>query len=69
MPAIDGENVSEATNEAEAGEAAASHGADRGPTSDEERAAETSKVDPDVAKSFANAAERGANDPGEGRIA
>lgn len=69
MPAIDGENVSEATNEAEAGEATAPHGADRGPTSDEERAAETNEVDPDVAKSFASAAERGVNDPGEGRIA
>jgi hypothetical protein len=41
---------------------------DREPTPEEERAAEGLEVDPDVAKNYEEAAERGANQQGEGRI-
>lgn len=41
---------------------------DREPTPEEEQAAEGHKVDPKVAKTYEEAAERGANQQGEGRI-
>lgn len=45
------------------------HDADRGPTHDEERAAEQAGgVDPEVADNYKAAMERGANQEGEGRI-
>jgi hypothetical protein len=44
------------------------HQPDREPTPDEERQAENLKLDPDVAKSYEEANERGANQKGEGRI-
>ena len=46
------------------------HEADRPPTEEEEAAAERSgPVDPDVAESYKEANERGANIEGEGKIA
>lgn len=45
------------------------HVADRMPTSDEERAAESAgAVDPEVAENYKDAMERGARQEGEGRI-
>ena len=41
---------------------------DREPTPEEEQAAERLEVDPKVAKNYEEAAERGANQQGEGRI-
>jgi hypothetical protein len=46
----------------------ARHDADRAPTEGEERAAETLEVDPEVAASYEEMAERGAHQKGEGRI-
>jgi hypothetical protein len=49
-------------------DARADHGADRPPTPEEEAIAERTEVDPEVAKAFEEAAERGANVKGEGQI-
>ena len=56
------------TRSAEAAEAAARHEPDRPPTPDEEARADELSVDPGVARNFEEAAERGANQKGEGRI-
>jgi hypothetical protein len=60
--------VDEATRAEEEREATATASAGRGPTPDEERAAETSSVDPDVARENKKAVERGAAVRGEGQI-
>ena len=49
-------------------EAQREHTADRPPTEGEAQAAERNAPDPSVAKSFTEAAERGATEKGEGRI-
>ena len=56
-----------ATEEAEAEEANAEHVAGRGPTPDEEAAA-PDHVEPGVAESYADMAERGAHVKGEGEL-
>lgn len=53
---------------AEDAEASAEHRADRYPTEDEERAAEESELDPEVASNYKEAIERGANAKGEGAV-
>jgi hypothetical protein len=60
--------VTEATKEAEAEEARAEHVADRPPTREEEGQVGDRKVSDDVRTHYEEMAERGANDPGEGRI-
>jgi hypothetical protein len=49
-------------------EAKAEHKPDRPPTPEEEQAAEKNKLDPNVAKNFDEANERGASQNGEGRL-
>ena len=56
------------TRAAEREEAEAKHEADRQPTPDEEKIADSLEVDPDAAASFDEMAKRGANQKGEGRI-
>jgi len=56
------------TRAEEAQEAQRAHTADRPATEEEEAAAEGNPLDPAVAKSFKEAAERGAAEKGEGRI-
>lgn len=56
------------TREADKADARADHGAHETPTPDEERAAEKNTVRPEVKESYGEAAERGANQQGEGRI-
>lgn len=46
----------------------AEHRADRQPTKDEEKAAERSRVDPEVADAYREAIETGAEVKGEGEI-
>ena len=58
----------EETRQAERAEADTEAGADRMPTPDEERAADSLESDPEVAKHYEEMAERGANQKGEGRI-
>ena len=60
--------VSESTRAAEADEARSSHDADRPPTPEEESLAEEETVEEGVGEHFRDMAERGANEPGEGRI-
>lgn len=43
------------------------HDADRPPTPEEEAAAESNQLDPDVAESYKDAMERGASQEGEGK--
>ena len=56
------------TREAEVKAADREHGADRGPTADEERAAERHDVNPEAAAHARDMNERGARSKGEGRI-
>lgn len=58
-----------ATRDAEVKAAGTDHAPDRGPTPDEERAAESNRLDPGTARNIEEAAERGAAQKGEGRIA
>lgn len=60
--------VSEATREAERREAQMPADAGQMPTPEEEAAAEQNDVDPAVARAEKEAAERGANQKGEGRL-
>lgn len=62
------ERISDATREADRHDAHATGEPDRMPTPDEEARAENLELDPDVAKSAKEAAERGANQQGEGRV-
>ena len=57
----------QATQQAEEEEARAEHVADRPPTAEEEKAAPDT-LDPGVAESYQEMAERGANVKGEGQI-
>jgi hypothetical protein len=69
--ADDQAQVSRQTEEAEQAEARAAHRADRGPTPEEEAAAEEAARDgvpPDVAAHEREMTERGANIKGEGQI-
>ncbi|MCD9622711.1 hypothetical protein [Rhabdothermincola salaria] len=56
------------TQSADEADAEATHKADRMPTPEEERLAESQELDPEVAESYKEAAERGANVKGEGEI-
>jgi hypothetical protein len=56
------------TRAEEAEEAQRAHTADRPPTEEEAEAADRNPLDPAVAESFKEAAERGAAEKGEGRI-
>ena len=60
--------IDDSTRQEERKEATAHAGAGRGPTPDEEKAAEKNTVDPDVAAANKEAVERGAKQQGEGRI-
>ena len=60
--------VDDATRDEERREAAMSASAGRGPTPEEEAAAEQNDVDPAVAEANKEAVERGANVEGEGRV-
>jgi hypothetical protein len=59
---------SDATREAEREDAETKAHADREPTPDEEKLAEGTKADPEVAEHYEEMAERGANQKGEGRL-
>jgi hypothetical protein len=56
------------TRDAERAEAEVHSGADRMPTPDEEKVADSLDVDPEVAENYEEMAERGANQQGEGRV-
>ena len=56
------------TRQADETEAGLPHQADRMPTDDEAKAADSLKTDPKVAEHYEEMAERGANQKGEGRI-
>jgi hypothetical protein len=60
--------VEDATKAEEAREARASHTADRPPTPDEERAAESNTLDPDVSEHEREMGKIGAEVKGEGEI-
>ncbi len=60
--------VDDATRSEEEREARAQHVADRPPTAEEEAAAETNELDPDVAAHEREMDELGANVKGEGEI-
>jgi hypothetical protein len=60
--------LDDATRAADEEDARAEHRADRMPTPDEERLAEQQELDPEVAESYKEATERGANVKGEGQI-
>jgi hypothetical protein len=64
----DPEATSPETVDADEHDARATHVADRMPTPEEEAAAERNQLDPEVAKAYEEAAERGANVKGEGEI-
>jgi hypothetical protein len=59
---------SEQTRNAERSDASVHSGADRMPTPDEEQIADSLENDPEVAQHYEEMAERGAKQPGEGRI-
>ena len=59
---------SSATRAAEQAAAGKAHEADRPPTDEESRLAESQQLDPDVAAHEREMAERGKNQKGEGRI-
>lgn len=61
-------DLSSETRDADQADASAAHEADRPPTEDEERVADAQDLDPKVAESYKEAAERGADAKGEGRI-
>jgi hypothetical protein len=56
------------TRAAERAEAEVHAEADRMPTPEEEKVADSLEVDPEVAENYEEMAERGANQKGEGRI-
>lgn len=60
--------VSGATRDAERQEAAVAASADRPPTAEEENAADSNQLDPEVSQEFADMADKGAHIPGEGQI-
>lgn len=60
--------ISDATKNADRADAQAAHQPDRMPTPDEEQAAEQLHGDPQAQANYKEAAERGANSKGEGRI-
>ena len=62
------EKISDATRQADRRDAQVTANTDRMPTSDEEAKAEGLELDPEVAESYKEQAERGANQKGEGRI-
>ncbi len=57
-----------ATKQADRDSQHVDHVADRPPTEEEEQLAEENDLDPDVAETFHEMAERGARQRGEGRI-
>lgn len=61
-------DITDDTRSADEADAEASHQADRMPTAEEERLADEQELDPKVADSYKEAAERGANVEGEGEI-
>ena len=61
-------DLSSETRKADQADARAAHEADRAPTEREERVADAQDLDPKVAESYKEAAERGADVEGEGRI-
>jgi len=63
----DATTPSESTQDEEAEEAGHDHSAGRGPTDEEERAADSNQLDPDVAAANKDAIERGAGVEGEGK--
>lgn len=67
-PDVGMQKVNEATRAADEHDAEAGPSPDRMPTPEEERLAEQNELDPEVAESYKEAAERGANAKGEGRI-
>jgi len=64
----DPDAIDDATRQIDEDDARATHGADRMPTPEEERIADELELDPQVAESYEDAIERGANVEGEGRI-
>ena len=64
----DNADTTSETRSADQSDAEAAHEADRMPTPEEERLAESQELDPSVAESYKEAAERGANVKGEGEI-
>ncbi|HET6794001.1 MAG TPA: hypothetical protein VFH45_06145 [Acidimicrobiales bacterium] len=66
--ASDHTRPSDTTRQAEAAQARTDHSADRPPTDDEARAAESNDLDPQAAAAAKEATERGAAQKGEGRI-
>jgi hypothetical protein len=68
-PPADATRPNDRTRETEREDARTQAGADREPTSDEEKAAESAgELDPKVAEHYEEMAERGANQQGEGRL-
>jgi hypothetical protein len=59
---------SDRTRETEREDAHTAAHADREPTAEEEKRAESIEADPDVAEHYEEMAERGANQKGEGRL-
>jgi hypothetical protein len=64
----DATRPSAATRKAEQAEAHAEHHSDRAATPEEEAAAESHELDPDIAEREEEMLERGANQKGEGRL-
>jgi hypothetical protein len=60
--------ISDATKAADRHDAELKGDSDRMPTPEEEAAAEQNRLDPNAARAYKEAAERGANQRGEGRI-
>ena len=69
QPAARSEGIDEANPHADAADANATAGSDRPPTEDEIAAAQRAEeLDPEVAKNYGEAIERGAGIAGEGSI-
>lgn len=68
MATNDTDRVEEATVAEDEHDAAAKHHPDRMPTPEEEEAAERNELDPHAAESYKEAARRGADQQGEGRL-
>ena len=60
--------MDKATRQVDEDDAQSKHGADRMPTPEEEKIADSLEVDPEVADAYEDAIERGANAKGEGKI-
>lgn len=65
---MESERISDETKEADRRDAATTGHADRQPTPEEERLADEQELDPEVARSYEEAIERGARQEGEGRV-